>query len=134
MKDLTHKEFEDAPTKVQYIYMCAVMKQPIGSSTYEDAIKEHPEYFLDEIEHRKKWEAIPKEVHDAYWKEHCKIKEEVYKDVPHRGKGMLFYVQNPKERDEYNSAQEAANKKALPLFETLHRKFYSKYGIEWNGM
>jgi len=134
MKDLTHKEFEDAPAKVQYIYMCAVMKQPIGSSTYEDAIKEHPEYFHEDVERRKKWEAIPQEVHDAYWKEYWKLDEEIYKNVPHRGKGLLFYAQNSKESAEYKSAWEAANKKALPLRETLHRKFYSKYSIEWNGM
>lgn len=81
MKDLTVKEFEDAPVNVQYIYMCAVLKQPIGLDTYEDAIKEHPEYFPDEIKHRKKSEKIPQEVHDAYFEERYKLEEEIFKDV-----------------------------------------------------
>jgi len=134
MKNLTHKELKDAPSEVQYLYMCSVMNHPIGSSIYEETIKKHPEYFPDEIEHRKKWEAIPKEVHDAYWKEYWKIDKEIYKDVPHRGKGILFYAQNPKEYAEYKEAFDAARKKALPLHEALHRKFYSKYGIEWHGI
>lgn len=134
MKDLSNKEFEDAPAKVKYIYMCAFMKQPIGSSIYEDAIKEHPEYFPDEVEHRKKWEAIPKEVHDAYFEEYHKIDEELFSDIPHKGKGIMFFANNPEADKEFSRAWEAANKKALPLLEALHRKFYSKYGIEWNEM
>lgn len=60
MKDLSYAEFEKAPSKVQFLYVAAIMKQPVGSQMIEDAIKDHPEYFPDELEHRRKWAAIPK--------------------------------------------------------------------------
>ena len=131
MRDLTLDEFEDAPTKVQYIYVSLLMNHPIGSSIYEEAIKENPEYFPDEIEHREKWNAIPQEVHDAYWEEYMEIDQEIFKDVPHTGKGLMFYLNNPKESNEHKKAWDAAYKKVLPLREALHRKFYSKYGIKF---
>ncbi len=90
MKDLSVKEFEDVPSKVKYIYMCAVMKQPIDSTIYEDAIKEHPEYFIEEVEHSRKLDAIPQEVHDPYFKEYHKIDEELFSDIPHKGMGVCF--------------------------------------------
>jgi len=132
MKDLTDKEFFEVPNKVQYIYMMGMMKQPIGSSTYEKAIKEHPEYFPDEVEHRKKWAAIPQEVHDKYWEEYWKIEEEVMKDVS-PSKGIMGWIDDQEGYSEWNKKWTEANEKAKPLREALHKKFYSEYGIEWNG-
>ena len=132
MKDLTDKEFFEVPNKVQYIYMMGMMKQPIGSSTYEKAIKEHHEYFPDEVEHRKKWAAIPQEVHDKYWEEYWKIEEEVMKDVS-PSKGIMGWIDDQEGYSEWNKKWTEANEKAKPLREALHKKFYSEYGIEWNG-
>jgi len=132
MKDLTEKEFFEAPSKVQYIYMMGMMKQPIGSSIYEDAIKEHPEYFPDEVEHRRKWDAIPQEVHDKYSEEYWKLDEEVMKDVP-PSKGIIGWIDDQEGYSEWNKKWTEANEKAKPLREALHKKFYSEYGIEWNG-
>ena len=64
MKDLTYKELLEAPAKVRFLYTMAVAKQPVGSQMIEDAIKESPEYFPDELEHRRKWELIPQQDHD----------------------------------------------------------------------
>jgi hypothetical protein len=132
MKDLTNKEFFEAPNKVQYIYMMGMMKQPIGSSTYEDAIKEHPEYFPDEVEDRRKWDAIPQEIHDKYWEEYWEIDKEVMKDVP-PSKGVIGWIDDQEGYNEWNKKWTKANEKAKPLRESLHKKFYSEYGIEWNG-
>ena len=132
MKDLTDKEFFEVPNKVQYIYMMGMMKQPIGSSTYDKAIKEHPEYFPDEVEHRKKWAAIPQEVHDKYWEEYWKIEEEVMKDVS-LSKGIMAWLDDQEGYSEWNKKWTEANEKAKPLREALHKKFYSEYCIEWNG-
>lgn len=91
MKDLTEKEFFEAPNKVQYIYMMGMMKRAIGSGVYEDAIKEHPEYFPDEVEHTRKWDAIPQDVHDKYWEEYWKLDKEIMKDVP-PSKGIFGWI------------------------------------------
>lgn len=60
--------------------MMGIMKQPIGSSTYDKAIKEHPEYFPDEIERIRKWELIPQKVHDKYWEEYWELDKEIMKE------------------------------------------------------
>lgn len=129
MKDLTDKEFFEAPNKVQYIYMAAMMNQPIGSNIYEDAIKEHPEYFPDEVEYRRKWDAIPQDVHDKYWEEYWKLDKDVMKNVP-PSKGIFGWIDDQEGYAEWNKKWTEANEKAKPLREALHKKFYSKYNIK----
>ena len=89
MKYLTPKEFSKAPAKIQWLYTMALVKQPIGSSTLENAIKEHPEYFPDELEHRRKYDLIPQQVHDDYWKEWRVLIDEMYKKCHHQ---KVFYL------------------------------------------
>lgn len=132
MKDLTEKEFFEAPNKVKYIYMMGMVKHPISLKTYEDAIKEHPEYFPDEVEHRRKWDAIPQEVHDKYWEEYWELDKEIMKDIP-SSKGILGWINDQEGYIEWNKKWDEANEKGKPLREALHKKYYSKYGIEWNG-
>jgi len=132
MKYLNEKEFFEAPSKVKYIYMMGMMKIPIGSSTYEDVIKEHPEYFPDEVEHRRKWDAIPQEVHDNYLEEYWELDKEIMKNVP-PNKGIMGWIDDQEGYSEWNKKWTEAYEKGNPLREALHKKFYSKYGIEWNG-
>jgi len=132
MKNLTIKEFEEYPQEIKYLCICSLLNKPVVSSIYEDAIKKYPEYFPDIIEHRKKWEAIPQEVHDAYQKELFELDKKIYKDVPYSGKGILFYSQHPEEYEEHNKEWKTANKKAQPLYKKLHKKYYAKYGIKYN--
>jgi hypothetical protein len=133
MKDLTGKEFFEAPIIVQYIYIMAMNKQPIGSYIYEDCIKKHPEYFLEEIEHRRKWNAIPQEVHDKYWEEYWELEKQIMKDVL-PSKGVFGGINGQDGYEEWNKKWTEANEKGKPFRELLHKKFYSKYGIEWNGL
>lgn len=133
MKTLTNKELSEAPNLIKYIYLYSLADVPIGLSTLEKGINEYPEYFPKEIERREKWNAIPQEVHDTYFKEFFELENQFKKDIPHSGKGILFYIDHPKEFEEYENAMEVANKKLQPLHKQLHEKHYSKYGIEWNG-
>ena len=74
MKDLTHKEFHSAPREVQYIYINACLKQPILGETLDKAIKEHPEYFEEEIQAKK--EPINSDLTkhwDAFWEAENKL-------------------------------------------------------------
>jgi len=133
MKNLTHKELIAAPRKIQSIYFLAMTKTPMGSGLIESAIKEHPEYFPDEVEHRRKWILIPQSVHDAYWAESSKLQEKAYSDIPDFG-GISNAINHPEKFTEWKQAHDAASEKAKPLFKALHEKHYAKYGIEWNGL
>lgn len=132
MKDLTTKEFLDAPALIMHIYRNAMCKIPMGASLIERGMKEHPEYFPDEMEHRRKWEAIPQSVHDEYWKERTAIHTKVFKNMP-GSKGILGWANDPEGYLKWSKQWEKCRKKELPLIEKLHNKFYSKYGIEWGG-
>ena len=54
MKYLTLDEFCKAPVLVQFLYAKAMMQQPVGMEMINEGIEKHPEYFPDEIEHRRK--------------------------------------------------------------------------------
>jgi len=132
MKDLTYKELENAPSIVKFLYLRAMAKEPVGSSMIEEAIKDYPEYFPDELEHRRKWVLIPQQVHDDYWKEREILRTEMYKEMP-PSKGILGWINDPKGYEGWNIAYEKCRKTEAPLAAALHKKFYSQYGIEWNG-
>jgi hypothetical protein len=128
MKKLTEKEFFEAPRKIQFIYMTEF----VGMNFFEEAMREHPEYFPEEIEKKKKWDAIPQEVHDKYWEEMRELDKKLMKDVP-PSKGVLYFAINPKEFDEWHEKRDAARKKGWRERKAIHDKFYSQYGIEWTG-
>jgi len=130
MKNLTPEEFDKAPNIVQYVYIMSMSNIPIGSKIYEETIRDHPEYFYEEISETEKWNKIPQEVHDAYWKEYGELKKEVFKDVP-PSKGLMAYIGGSKEYKEWEKLWNVAYKKWEPLKRKLHRKYYSKYGIEY---
>ena len=132
MNKLSYKEFEDAPEIVKYLHIAAFYKIPVGSSLYEDAMEKHPEYFSEEIERKKKWEAIPQDVRDAYFKELCKTEDEVFDKLPYAGMGILFYAQHPKEADAHSKSWEKANKELNPIRRKIHDKYFAKYGIKYD--
>lgn len=131
MKYLSATQLQKAPPIVQYVYIASFMNQPVGGRTMDDAIEQYPDYFPEEVERMRKWELIPQEVHDNYWKEYGNIDDELFKDVP-TSEGLIAWCDNTEKYQIWNKAWNIANEKAKPLREKLHEKYYSKYGIEWN--
>jgi len=132
MKNLTYKEYLEAPSRVQFIYNMAMAKQPIGSSMLEKAIEENPEYFPDILEHRRKWSLVPQSVQDEYTKQREILRSEIYKEMP-PSKGILGWIEDQKGYEDWSKKYDECRKKEEPLEKALHDKFYKQYGIEWNG-
>ena len=134
MKDLIYAELLKAPARVQYLYTMAMMNQPVGMEVLNEAMAESPEYFPDELERRRKWDLVPQSVHDEYWAEREKLKAEVYKDMP-ESLGIIAWASS-ENKDDYNNWN-AAWKKCYaiekPMAEEIHKRYYGKYGIEFNG-
>lgn len=128
MKDLTNKELEVAPTIVQFLYIRAWMKEPVGSSMIDEAMEKHPEYFPDEIEHRRKYALIPQQVHDAYFEEWREMHQEVYKDMP-PSKGLLGWMDDPAGYKEWNESYAKFRPIEIEREVALHKKHYEPYGI-----
>lgn len=131
MKELTHKEFLDAPFNVQYVYMRTFLGQPVSATLLNEAITESPSYFPEEAEEKRKWDAIPQEIHAAYWMEYWKLHNKICNAIPHYGLGILFYSDNPEQFIEYQKAMAIAEPKLERLKKKLHKKYYEKYGIDY---
>lgn len=123
-----------APARVQFLYTMSMMKQPVGRQMVEDAMRESPEYFPDELELRRKWALIPQSVHDEYWIAKEKLHAEIFKDMP-PSKGILGWItdNDTEGYQKWNEAYQKCRDIERPLEKELHEKFYSEYDIEYNG-
>lgn len=130
MKDMTFDEMWAAPAIIQFIWGMSINGSAIGMGLYKKAMKDHPEYFPDEIEAQRKWAAIPKSVHDAYWAEREALREP--SEI-----GLIASIEllseDPakyKEWADKNEQTRAARDKQL---KALHDKHYGPYGVKWHG-
>lgn len=136
---------QQAPSIIQYIWAASAAGQPIGSSTYEKARKEYPEYFEDEFEFERKWTEVPQQVKDAYYKELYGWNDE---DIT-PSKGLLDLLKEaepqviePLKPEEILPAledmwkvrerRETEKKEAEKRKEQLFNKYFSEYGLEYN--
>lgn len=116
------------PNKVLYVKMAQSSGIPIGYKIYNEAIAEYPEYFKEEVKHRKKYDAIPKEVHDAYHKEYWDFHEALWKDEPKSG-GVFSAVKKDEEYQKYKEAFDRLRPIEKLKEKELHTKYYTPFGI-----
>lgn len=110
----------------------ALSKQLVSGEMINSAIAEFPEYFPDEVGHRRKWSLIPENVHTEYWDERERLHSEIFKDMP-PSKGILGWIEDRSGYKEWNEAYQKCRLIELPLAEKLHKKYYEQYGIEFSG-
>lgn len=108
--------------------MAAAMGHPIGSGLYNEVITEYPEYFPKEAEHRRRWNAIPQNVHDAYHKESNDFYYNLWKDEP-KGPGIIGLLNNTEEYLKWNEAYKRLRLIEQAKEKELHAKYYAQYGI-----
>jgi hypothetical protein len=128
--NLTNEDFLKAPAKVQILCLTSDFKIPIGSKMLEEVIEENPEYFPDILEHRRRWETIPQEVHENYNKSEKEIYDLVFKDFP-ESKGIFGWIRDPEGFKTWCEEYEKRWSLMAPLLKDLHNKLYSRYGIEY---
>lgn len=82
-------KYEDIPQDVQWVWTIQWCGHPVGLDTIEKAdeiIKANPKYFPWET----KYHSIPKEVHDAYWKEKSHVWDMAWQEKRDAGyKGLI---------------------------------------------
>lgn len=121
-------DFFNEPSEVLFLKMAAHFGIPIGLSTYEKTIEKYPDYFPDEYARKKKWEAIPKEVHDAKFKEYWEFHEKLWKDEPKSG-GIMSMINNPEEYQKWNEAYQRLSPIEEAKEKELRKKYYAQYGF-----
>lgn len=126
------KWFENLHSSTKQVYMCDMMNIPVGCSTYEEAIQNNPEEFEEEIEYRNKWNSIPSEVVDKYYEETTKIDNDHFDNAPHKGMGIIWYMEHPKEDKERNDWLDTNRHIRQKKLKEIHNKYIAPYGIEYN--
>lgn len=116
------------PAKVLYLQLAAARGIPVGGGFFDEVITEYPEYFPKEAERKRKWDAIPKEVHEAHWKEYNEFRNELWKDVQCGG-GLMEAINHTEAYQKWQKMYERLNPLEEIKLKELHKKYYSKYGI-----
>lgn len=132
MKSIPLNEILEAPLTVREVYFSVIVGMPVSASKYKQAINNHPQYFPDEVEHKRKYDLIPQSVHDAYLKELQETIGVIHADLPKTG-GWLSLINNSGESDKWHSEYDKIRKKEKAELKRLHEKYYSKYGIKYKA-
>jgi hypothetical protein len=140
---LINMNIDDVPADVQRVWVFQQYGGAVGIETWEEAesiIKANPKYFPWET----KYQSIPKEIHDAYWKE----KQDGYDDLwaAKDYKGIIPALMEPNEAApaplkpfmeamvDMFKAQEDRRKRDIEYYEkekSLWDKYYNPFGLEF---
>lgn len=126
--DVKSKKPIDVPDEVLWMHICQRHGIPIGLGTYNHIIDKYPEHFPEECERKRKWDSIPQEVKDAYFKESSDMRNELYKDVPNGG-GIIAWLNNREEHQQWERAYNKIRPIEKEREKQLHDKHFGKYGI-----
>lgn len=130
------KDHRDIPGIVQYLMAASYLNQGVGSWALEKALSEHPEYFPEVIEHRRKWALIPEEVKTAFFAESSEKEAALYEDCRKltSGEGGIMHWITREGQEEwikYSKCTETKRPLLLALKREMHEKYLAKYGIEF---
>jgi len=126
---------------LERIEWLAALRLPCGISDWRQAVIENPNFMQKEYDHLVKFEAIPEEVHTAYFDElHLALKP--LEDVLWAGspsKGIIYMVMHPEYQAEWEEQMkrregilETQKEDRLKIHKRMHRKYYYEYGISFN--
>lgn len=118
MKYLTYEQVQDAPSEIQILWAASMTNRPVGAGFYQETMEKYPEYFPDEIEHKRKWDAIPQEVHELYYDECAKVRKERQPSP-----GLMYWINHPDELAEY----EAQIKSDVAQEQLIYDRIYGPY-------
>jgi|GEM_PF-6625084 len=126
----------NTPSSVLFVKMAAYFNMPIGLETFERALKDGPEYFPEEIEYRRKWDAIPQEVKDAYFAESSLYKLHNYDgsepEIIRNWPGIISATDDEfKAWNEYHDSEAYKNKVKAQEQKDIecYNKHFAKYGL-----
>lgn len=127
--NLTIEQYNNAPADIQITVVMAMHKIPFSGERIKFLHTTYPQYFDEEMEYRRKWDAIPQSVHDNYEKEYSKLMELFFRHPPN--KGMLHWMYHPEEFAAYNKESEKHRESKERMRKRLHEKYYKAYGIKY---
>jgi hypothetical protein len=121
-------EMKDIPAIIQYLWAASMSKMPVGSSTLDEAMEKHPEYFPEEVEYCRKMSMVPKQVHDAHMTELMALHDWWFSELP-ESKGLWYYCQHPEEYTDHWKASEELHSRYNK--EEMERRIWNKHYTLW---
>lgn len=127
--ELPKGDFNTWPSEMLTLWAMQTALGHVTSSVYEEAIKNCPEYFTEELEYRRIYDSIPKEVHEAYLKECRELFNEWRETNPTRG--LYYYLDHQDEYREYNERYKKYREEVeKPREKEIWEKYYGKYNLK----
>lgn len=123
-------DLKKLPAIIQYILAASYLNQAIGSWAYEKAIKEHPEYFVDELIARSKWALVPQLDKDAYCHELSERTVKLYADCGDSG-GVFEWANNTPKSIDFNECIKGKEGEYKIIQREVHDKYLSVYDIDF---
>jgi len=135
------KEFDinNVPPLVLYVWGMSYDSIPVGTEAFEKAITEHPEYFKEEVEYRKRWDSVPEEIKEAYFNETSGLDyvKEIIDEIgeppypEYSRMGIIWWAQNVDKYPKEISANDKWNDIYYKKLEVHNNKIYNKYFNEY---
>ncbi len=122
--------YEEIPPLIRVMALFCMSGTPLSPRVIAQAQEQHPEYFAEELENKRRFDAIPVEVHQRYaqlsWRLrgiclHGIPREGLYENM-HNPTGYQAYLRKKKVREPYYQ-------QALPL---LHARAYAGYDFPYD--
>jgi hypothetical protein len=120
--------FSKLPEEVK-LFELAKLVGPIGYGYYERITLKYPEHYPEEYDRMKRWESIPKSVHDEYISEISEFHDNLWKDEPKHTQGFMAVVNNTEEYQIWSDAWERLRPIEEEFKKKCHKKHYGKYGF-----
>lgn len=121
------------PPLIQYLWAASYMNHGIGLKMYEEAIQKYPEYFVEELEARRKWAIVPDDIKKQHFEEGYEAISEIQKEchVKAGGSGILYWLEHPYEMDAHMECLASKRLEINRVRMHFHKKYLAKYGIEF---
>ncbi len=103
------------------------LQQFYGSAQMNRMIEKYPEWFPEEVEHRRKWALVPEEVKDAHVKEWMVAYNEATGAIP--AGGIMAHIMDSEYSRNWHQKYSEAMEKLKPIEKAIHEKHYGKYGL-----
>lgn len=106
--------------------------QYMGLKQYNKMLDDFPELYPKEVEYRRKFNAVPQEVWDAYYKESFAIDEFYNQNRPHPNIGIFGMMNSPDKAKEIYDYQDSTYAERIAKKRLVHQKHLGKYNLEFN--
>lgn len=129
-------DWRTLPGIILYLLCANYMGSAVSLSMYNKAKEEYPEYFVEELEHERKWALVPDEIKEAHSNECANATIQIYQECydlnDRKGSGFLYWISHPEEMGAFSNCLASKREEITAMEKAMHEKYLAAYGIKFN--